>query len=307
MRSESNACRERRLATREIRRGLNAINPSNIANLQRQSPLWSKLPAEIRNEIFRLAVSQHPDHTRPYEENSYHYRPGYTHAPRVCIDLLLTCRLAYWETSPIPLRSATITVWHGRGPRPPYAWPFAALTAKNAEGLTHVHLFTQLFWLENTESLSGYTRLPTFRPKKLTITIRHSDWWFWESDSPLRIRDGWVAAFRPPPSLTELVMEFETLTRKKNQLDGILQDVVNWRFMGPDDRVFVNKPELVKRWNWTGRADLDGVKWQPHYTPANPTNTIEYYVVNLTWHPLAESADPQRGDAERQSCPPLKA
>ncbi|PYH47823.1 uncharacterized protein BP01DRAFT_354361 [Aspergillus saccharolyticus JOP 1030-1] len=91
-------------------------------------------------------------------------------------------------------------------------------------------------------------------PKKMTITLRHTDWWFWENNEPLGIdpfRAGrtpadqmgvrrpltaweegrvWGNQFKRVPSLEELVIEFETVMRKRDQLDAIVQMALGWRF-----------------------------------------------------------------------------
>ncbi|RAH84768.1 hypothetical protein BO86DRAFT_386848 [Aspergillus japonicus CBS 114.51] len=93
-------------------------------------------------------------------------------------------------------------------------------------------------------------------PKRMTITLRHTDWWFWEDNEPLGIdpfRPGrtrademgvlprrpltaweegrvWGNQFKLLPSLEELVIEFETVMRKRDQLDAIVQMARDWRF-----------------------------------------------------------------------------
>lgn len=58
--------------------------------------------------------------------------------------------------------------------------------------ITRVRLFTQLFWLEDSNSNLHFWRLVTGTPwlrnvEHLRITIRRGDWWYWESGQPLRI------------------------------------------------------------------------------------------------------------------------
>ncbi|KAH7064819.1 hypothetical protein B0J12DRAFT_734231 [Macrophomina phaseolina] len=263
---------------RRLRRQLLAINPSNALS-QRQSPLWSKLPPELRNYIFNLAVSQHLDLSRPYPANSWYYRPGYTHAFRVYTDLLATCRLAYWETNAIPLSTATLPVWEDRGPPAAPKWRFAELTARNTALLNHVHFFVR------RPNGHWYTPLPQFRPKRITITIRHTSWYGWPNDKPLMILDTWRCGLCPPnvkfPScLNELVVEFETLQRKKHQLDDIIDTKAKyWRFHLEDGAVLAPS-EPPKYSEWTGAADFGGVKWRLAH---GNQDTIDYYIVTMSF------------------------
>ncbi|KAK7533099.1 uncharacterized protein J3D65DRAFT_532316, partial [Phyllosticta citribraziliensis] len=225
---------------------------------QQQSPLWGKLPAEIRNQIFELAVSQHLDPSRPYEEGSFHYRPGYTHTFRVCTALLQTCRLAWSETHSIPMRSATIPIWEStaRGPdgrmRPHSITSFSrsVLTAANIRDMEHVQFFPQLYWLESN-NLSRIFRNACFRPRRITITIRHTDWWWWENDEDLHLND---VSFTLPPSTEELVFEFETLVHKKSQLNPIVSRYkhnVTFPRAG-DNAIFSARNEELGGWVWSG-------------------------------------------------------
>ncbi|KAK8206084.1 hypothetical protein HDK77DRAFT_448660 [Phyllosticta capitalensis] len=256
------------------------LEPSQ-AHPQQQSPLWGKLPAEIRNQIFELAVSQHFDETREYPVGSYYRRPGYTHAFKVCTALLQTCRLAWLEAHSIPMRSATIPIWEHqeRGP-PKWLRPYnysrimlwggrghsSSLTAANRLDLDHVHFFTQLVYLEDG-SPNRLFRKRHFNPRRVTITIRHTDWWNWEDDHDLDLSDFDLFL---PNTTEQLVIEFETIVRKKPQLDPI---VAHWRgktFKRMDDAVFSTVGEPTE-YRWSGELD--------DYGPQ------DYVVVVVTWKP----------------------
>ncbi|KAL1640153.1 hypothetical protein SLS58_007267 [Diplodia intermedia] len=276
----------RRDQRRRIRRQLTAISPSN-AHPQKQSPLWSKLPPELRNQIFTLAVSQHVDVTRPYPANSWHYRPGYTHAFSMYTDLLATCRLAYWEASAIPLSTATLPVWEDRGPPDAPKWRFAEFTARNTALLNHVHFFVR------RPNGHWYTPLQQFRPKRITITIRHTSWYGWPNDKPLMILDTWRYGLFPantkfPSCLNELTIEFETLKRKKDQLNDIVnKHASNWRFPLEDGTLLSPLATPPKYSEWTGAADFGGVKWRLAH---GNQDTIDYVVATLTWKPDQSSS-----------------
>lgn len=117
-------------------------------------------------------------------------------------------------------------------------------------------------------------------PKKLTFTFRHTDWWFWENNDPLGMdpfRQGrtrahemdrpagptqekaWGNQFAFVPSLEEVVIEFETIMRKREQLDGIIQRALNWKFpMQVDNSVYlVADPSSRSTYSWIGAKEVD--------------------------------------------------
>jgi hypothetical protein len=154
---------------RQIRHQLKQINPSN-SHAQLQSPLFSTLPPELRNQIFELAVSQQEDNISGDEQHQDKWyndaRIGIKFRYAIHTDLLRTCRRIYYETSSIPMQSTThrmkletfssevATTW------------FSRLTAKNINELYHVH-----FFVDDVCSLILVLRLPQCQPKHLTMSI----------------------------------------------------------------------------------------------------------------------------------------
>lgn len=154
---------------REIRACLANINESN-SNPQRNCPLFSKLPVEIRLKIFELALSEHEDSSIPIETNNLFYRPRYFFKTRIFTDLLRTCRMIYAEASHIPMTSATHTL-SDRGTFPGRVPNFNSWTAKNLSELGNLQLFGRLeTWMEKLQSLRP------LEPKVITITTRFIDW-----------------------------------------------------------------------------------------------------------------------------------
>ena len=128
--------------------------------------------------------------------------------------------------------------------------------------------------------------------KKLTISIRHQDWYNWEDDELLAIcpwldgqvttenmeremdgdppqlpRDfhrvvrGWGRMFLEVGGLEEVELEFETLTKNKEQLDRIMEWAKTWVFPRAAD--FTGREPLywdprpgIKTSKWSGRRDL---------------------------------------------------
>lgn len=148
------------LEARRVRQRLAQINPSN-SHSQRQSPLFSKIPPELRNQIFYLSVSQ--DLSRLTSVHS-------TCAPGIRTELLRTCRLIYYETNSIPMQSATIFCRKGFDGST-IAW-FSRLTAKNVAEISHVYVYMGYGYL----LLPAIAKLPQFRPEHVTLTIPQSSW-----------------------------------------------------------------------------------------------------------------------------------
>ena len=170
---------------------LEPINP------QYTSPLFNRIPAEIRNYIFKLALTAYDDHTKPYKNGEYYYRPGHRYAHKVDTNLLLTCRRVLAETKEIPASINEYTCWFERGPPWASTNGLTRLASEDAVGapvrrrvrlrtLKCVHLFTQQTWLEG--SFTHFADLwKSATPTHLTITLRHSDWWWWEHEAPLAL------------------------------------------------------------------------------------------------------------------------
>ena len=164
--SNARALQNRR---REIRACLANIDESN-SNPQRNCPLFSKLPPEIRLKIFYLALSEHEDSSLPMKTDSLFYRPRYFFKTRIFTDLLRTCRLIYAEANHIPMTSATHTIYLGEV-LPERVPNFNSWTAKNLSELGNLQLFGRPeIWMERLRDL------PPLDPKVITITTRFVDW-----------------------------------------------------------------------------------------------------------------------------------
>jgi len=92
---------------------------------QLQSPLFGRLPPEIRNEIFRLVVlREYVREDRLWSRDTFYTRPGFEGPKSVDLALLRTCRRAYEETKMLPLRDGQVGFWMGSVDRaPPCKFP----------------------------------------------------------------------------------------------------------------------------------------------------------------------------------------
>ncbi len=266
---------------------VSVINTRRYINPQVTSPLFTILPAEIRNVIFQFILQGHPDPNRPYSRHSFWYRPGYTHARKIATELLLTCRRVYLEIDLLPLVFNEHIIWGVERSRIPPQTSYYLLDNRlklsQRDAIQYVHLFTQQFWLEDWKDqwLAYSQSWPDGCPPRLRITIRHTDWWYnlLGENSPMaldpkrkgRARVGeWVGQKEPfePGSwgqrfmymkgLREFTLELETVQSKRQELDIIVDMARTWRFTLGDGQVLVQDDESIARDTWTGSKHFKG-------------------------------------------------
>ncbi|KAJ8114440.1 hypothetical protein OPT61_g3676 [Boeremia exigua] len=282
---------------------------SSPVNSQLQSPLFGTLPGEIRNQVFSLALMQHDDEADTYPTDSYWYRPGFSAPQKSNSALLQTCKMAYAEGQKVFLSELEWAFWFGtwdlggmcgrrhshcsdRGPegrsRDQACINFCrSLPPQAVQSLQKYRFFTQMYWLEGGSSLRMLLAQPQFRPTQLTITIRYSDWWNWELDQPLRMREDWLRSFRGNPGLRTLRVEYETLTPKREEMLHIVERNRKWKLPvkreGYDTDIFegylVTQGSDLKEWKWRGTSKLGGLTWSHHAEG----ETVEYVVIMDTW------------------------
>lgn len=269
------------------------------ANPQSKSPLFARIPGEIRNHIFDLALTAYSGKQEPFEKDSYYYRPGFRYADQILDTALLrTCRRIYQEACLVPFQNYECVEWHYRGPPAKIARNFARGNY-SCPWLTSLHLFTQQFWLEDS-SWPSKARNVAFRYKNLRhlrITIRHSDWWWWERSAPLLLdakqkgtkgtasatrhstaADGfhvnsWGHQFSVFKGLKTFELELETVEGKRKELDEIAIRAADWRFPLGDGNVLVLNPARTKMTGWRGVKLLRGV-----HVPSDPKEARERLV-----------------------------
>lgn len=287
---------------------------------QTSSPLFNRLPAEVRNAIFSLALTDYldPDPAKRYEADSLLSRPAYSAPRRTDTSLLRTCRVVYREAWFLPFILREQTHWLTREDRAPpeyvqgHGLSIQNLTSilqrynignggngrDNAEHLAEIdsiRVFAQMFLLEEGDPLVNLIKTPGLRFRQLTITIRHTDWWHWESDRPLSIDGGkWIqkASEVLPETVREVRMELESLERKKGQIDAIAAQMrQKWFFKRTDGAVLLadappeeenteksdddasQEGELVTR--WSGSSTWQDQRWLRDETEPG---RVDYYI-----------------------------
>ncbi|OAA63590.1 hypothetical protein SPI_03753 [Niveomyces insectorum RCEF 264] len=283
---------------------------------QDASPLFAILPPELRSSIYTLALADYPDPApdRAYDPDTCYTRPHYE-APRTSDTALLrTCRAVYAECWFLPFVLREQVHWLTAPDRAPpeydrRARTHAALRAQLQQvqkqlgagyngalaQMAHLRVFAQMYKLERG-ALADLLRTPCLWPRRLTLTIRHADWWHWEDDEPLRFEAGWLPAVSAalPDSVGELCLELETLARKQDQLDAIAQQMrTKWFFRRTDGAVLYadatdgspdGSPDrdnsTVSR--WTGTSTWNCQRWiRDETSPGH----IDYYVVRVPFWP----------------------
>jgi len=264
---------------------------------QTQSPLFSVLPAEIRNLLFSFALLETEDITRPYHKNTCYARPDFLAPKRVDASLLQTCQRVYGEAWFRPFIATEHTLFLTSNDRRPARVTtradLAATLARMKEHgfeaeLAHVRVFAQLYSLEPGKELQSIFLTPNLRPRTITVTLRHTDWWSWENDADLMIRAAWLNTCRFPSSTTEIRMELECALRRQSNLDSIAdQMMTQWKFRREDDMIMTAEDSPVVTMTWKGSSTWQNRRWLRDETEPE---VIEYYVRTVIWRPQIAQA-----------------
>ncbi|KAI2629318.1 hypothetical protein GGS26DRAFT_121081 [Hypomontagnella submonticulosa] len=265
---------------------------------QDESPLFGILPAEIRIYIFSLALTDYPDPSpdKHYDESTCYKRPHYFAPRKSDTALLRTCRAAYAECWFLPFVLHEQTHWLTSWDRAPPEYGLYNNMAEDIRSqlaqikeqrgddeiieIEQLRIFAQMYKLEGHD-LSEFLEMSGLRPRRLTLTIRHADWWYWENDAPLRFEAGWIKAVCDvlPSSVREICIELESLERKKDQVDSIAKQMrERWFFKRTDGiALFADVTggnDEVSR--WSGTSTWHHKTWTRDETVPG---RIDYYVV----------------------------
>lgn len=177
--------------------------------------------------------------------------------------------------------------------------------AQNQDGMDipqiqSIRVFAQMWALEDPLKLQKILDLKGFQPKSVTITLRYTDFWYWEDDKPIHIDARWVNAVRFPSSVSTISMDFEMIDRRKKEVDFITDLATQkWFFRRFDGMVFRANKEDITTTRWTGSSTFNKTRW---IRDESRPNEIDYYVKTVIWKPVPEF-DPFVGDEYR--CPNL--
>ncbi|KAF2768085.1 hypothetical protein EJ03DRAFT_337216 [Teratosphaeria nubilosa] len=268
---------------------------------QEQSPLFGMLPRELRDMIWALALAPFEDAEHKFDPTEHYCRPGHTARLKTDYRLLLTCRRIWLEAHAMPMLQAEHSFYYYRA-APDACDPqwMLSLTEKNLQDFGHLHLYCQMYAVEQRLTTTpGAVRgmflntLPypgDFQPRMLHVTLRHTDWYWWEHDAPLELQDDWVKALLNSPDLrsTEtLVLEMETLDYKVDQLLPIVERVKSFVSDELETHVVDGKPIKTKFvltdnasvYEWEGPTNI-GKQDFSHY---RGKDKLKYHVNTLVW------------------------
>lgn len=244
-------------------------------NPQKDCSLFNRLPTELRMMIFQYVLAAQDDISKPYPYNRYYNRPGYNYHKTISTALLRTCRRIYLETYLYPVSLNELTAWLYRGPlltNSNEVSKMAKMTHEQCAAVPCLHLFAQQYWLEDTKWHDLLKGLPTC-PKSIHITLRHSDWWYWENGATLTLdpkqsrrakvgvfkkatdafdEGSWGQAFRHVQGLKEFKLELETIDPKKAELMAIVTHAPTWQFPLGDGRVLILDETKKISTSWLG-------------------------------------------------------
>ena len=259
------------MQTRSMTRETIATNP------QAECPLFNGIPGEVRDRIFQHAVTEYTPRETEYEKDEHYYRPHFRFADNyIDTALLRTCRRIYQETRHLPRINYQHIEWRYRAPPTQHGRANLSLMDKrlNTEEMRSMHMFAQQFALEgwvHGDSMKISKKAPNLQHLKLTL--RHGDWWNWESQQLLRLdpkQDGsadpnqlrkegdpfhphsWGSGLRHF-NLKEFELELETVEGKRSELDDIVRRAPSWVFPTAGNRVLVLNHTKTKKTGWIGR------------------------------------------------------
>ncbi|KAH6604062.1 alanine--trna ligase [Trichoderma cornu-damae] len=271
---------------------------SKEADLQRESPLFSLFPPEIRAKIFTHALSDYEDTDASYNTDTCFSRPSYFAPRKTSVELLRTCRAVYRETWFLPFILKEQTHWLTVSDRAPPGYheehdipelkellpEIARRLGQDKIEIESLHAFAQM-WRVEQGGLAFLLNTKGLHPRHLTLTIRHTDWWFWEDDEPLRFEAGWIkqASKAMSPSTQDFQIELESLERKKDQVDAIGKHMAeHWFFRRSDGTVLYadvsGKCHKISR--WTGTSTWHDHRWT---RDENERGKLDYYILTVTF------------------------
>jgi hypothetical protein len=269
-----------------------AINP------QRASLLCSGLPYEIRREIWTMTLLPYQNTRAPIlAYDSYAYRPS-TEFPMIqAVFLLRICRLIYSESHDLPVSLRTFISWllAGEDRRPhnrSHSPGFHRLSPKDLQRVRYFHAYAAQAdlerpeWVQSALTSSRFTEHPLVGKYICTlyVTIRHTDFWWWERDNILRMdhrkeyNEQWRSGLDVLPNLEKMVFDLETLERRADEMDALVKEVKEWKIALKDKRILSSDGIPVQTHTWVGTSRFSGGQRVPV-----GTSSLSYYVATITW------------------------
>ncbi|PVH90037.1 hypothetical protein DM02DRAFT_102569 [Periconia macrospinosa] len=144
-----------------------------------------------------------------------------------------------------------------------------------------------------TFELSAFGRVfamhPKLRPSLVTITVRYTDWWYWEDLKPLELDSDHLRGIEFPQSVARIVMQLETIESHRKELEDLIGSMLNdparWSFSRQDGvSLQIKKAKVlentVQEWKWDGPTTFGDGRTFPHHPQGD---TMPYIIKVLTW------------------------
>ncbi|KAL7808398.1 hypothetical protein V8C26DRAFT_413279 [Trichoderma gracile] len=262
---------------------------------QKDSPLFSRLPPEVRSRVFAYTVAEYEDVNNPYPINDT-WRPSYSAPRKICLELLATCRAAYLEAWFLPFKTIEQCIWLTKAHLRPLLWAQAMqkfhqllpkLERQLGQGKVEIgslHVYATVEAVEEGVLLE-VLQTHGLHPRKLVLRISHEDWPEWNWDAPLRFDAGWVKGISSviSSSTQVFIIELEAVEQKKKQVDVIGKHIAeHWFFRRSDGHVLYAdaSTKCLQVSQWTGPSSWRNERWA---VDSDGVKKIKYYTLTIAY------------------------
>ncbi|KAF2812957.1 uncharacterized protein BDZ99DRAFT_568237 [Mytilinidion resinicola] len=211
------------------------LESTKTINPQQQCPLFSRLPRELRDEVFAYALLNtcHDPFHRGFPQSE---RASKKHD--IALPLLLTCRAVYSETRYLPISLNAISVGNNASkkgdiapsfPKRPHQLPerLGNLLHNHAQAIDYTLMQTFLEVGYHFQSFTNFLTGPE-PVKYLTLRLERMDWWTWETAPGDVARDGGLALDQSVGAgsvenrpTAGVMRELAQRRRERGRLDGV--------------------------------------------------------------------------------------
>lgn len=269
-----------------------------LASDQSLSKLFTEIPGEVRDLIYQYVLADFEDMENEYELHTMYRRPEYFAPRKTDTSILRTCQAVYNEAWYMPWTSTRHTFYlTADDRRPAKTTTVPQMTSQLAvieklhpdtparrKEIQQIQIFAQAWSLEPGYELRRILRIPHLLPKTVTITLRHTDMWYWESDTPIRLRTGFVGRVRFPASVTRVEMQFESTERRKAQIDYMAEQAASQWYFKRSDKIHLVARSLSTITRWTGPSTWNDERWVNDEDESLP-GKLSYYMATVAFAP----------------------
>lgn len=273
---------------------------------QQSCKLFTDLPGEVRDLIYEYVLADFEDMENEYDLHTCYRRPEYFAPRKTDTAILRTCQAVYEEAWYLPWTSSRHTFYLATETRKPEKTTtieqmtnmLAMIeklhpdTPSRRKEVNQIQVFAQAYLLEPGKSLGEILQIPHLMPKVVTITLRHTDMWWWEDDYPMHIKPNFVSKVSFPASVSHIEIQFESLERRRTQVDYMASRAANeWYFKRSDNVHLVARSTSVTRWTgsstWVSYTRV-GQRWTGRWIGDEEDSLpgkLSYYMTTIVFTP----------------------